>query len=162
MGDVFQWFRPGDGTWGQRAHNAHEKVEGWLNVAGLPSGLSQDELKAHFKRFYSTVKQVKMIKQGSAQVLFGFVAERDKALGEMQGQALKGCPLMLSKYSPAEPVQIAPMRKRGRGGISDDEIQKFLLDREVRRTGHAHLLPGHVHVLFCNPVPCLTCSAYGP
>ena len=58
MGDVFQWFRPGDGTWGQRAQKAHEKVEGWLNVSGIPTGVGQDELKAHFQKFYSTVRQV--------------------------------------------------------------------------------------------------------
>jgi hypothetical protein len=30
-----------------------------------------------------------MLRQGSAQVLFSYVAERDKAIGEMHGQPIK-------------------------------------------------------------------------
>jgi RNA recognition motif-containing protein len=172
MGDVFQWFRPGDGTWGQRAQKAHEKVEGWLNVSGIPTGVGQDELKAHFQKFYSTVRQVKMLRQGSAQVLFGYVAERDKAIGEMNGQPIKGCPLILSKHSPAEPVQITSARKRGRGAFSDDEIQKLLLEREVGarlHRPHAHHTtrarshaPGRQGLNVTSDSPALTSPPGGP
>eukprot|EP00966_Prymnesium_polylepis_P096648 2239325-Prymnesium_polylepis.1 len=132
MGDVFQWFRPGDGSWGQRAVKAHEKKEAWLNVGGLPTGVGNDELKKHFQAFYSTVKQVKFVKAGQAQVLFGFMGERDKALVEMQGRPLKGCPLQLSSHVPQEAVQIAGA-KRGRGPIAESEIQRLLLERQTAK-----------------------------
>lgn len=133
MGDVFQWFRPGDGSWGQRTVRAHEKVEAYLSVGGLPSGVSEDEIKRHFTAFYSTVKRVSMIKPGTAQVLFGYAGERDKAFMEMQGRPLKGCPLQLSRYTPPDQVQIAGA-KRGRGPISDAEIQRLLLERQKARS----------------------------
>jgi len=104
MGDVHQMFHGCGAGWGLRKDKPGERSSARLRLAGLGPEVSEAQVKEFFSRFYSTVGEVHLeTSQGKSRgcgfVVFRFGGERDKAVSELQGRALLGYPLALSKVS---------------------------------------------------------------
>ncbi len=149
MGDVHQWFKKGDTSWGQRKGAAEEMSEGALSIAGLGPEVSEQQVRDFFGRFYSTVSNVRLTRdasgksKGSGTVTFRFAGERDKAVSELSGRELGGHTLNLSKLSARATETNSLLGQQTRPGqsggaaagrdMTDEEIHKALLRREALR-----------------------------
>ena len=152
MGDVHLWFHGGHG--GGKTRENEARSEGYLKLANLSAETTEEDVLALFKKYYNTLKSVKIETKGGrskgfGHAVFGYKGERDKALIELNGTTLKGSALSLSKSDgPTAATSAsgqagrggaaaAPGRKRARGPdgtLADEEIQAMLLEREAARS----------------------------
>eukprot|EP00908_Phaeocystis_cordata_P013687 Transcript_24749.p1 GENE.Transcript_24749~~Transcript_24749.p1 ORF type:complete len:612 (+),score=143.99 Transcript_24749:86-1837(+) len=134
MGDIFQSFRSGDANWGKRFEKKGARSVGRLTISGLGPDVGQSQVRTYLEQYYNTIKEVRMLpgSGGSVSVSFGFAAERDKAVGELNGRELHGHRISVHKQADPD-LDAAAMQNQNRKRPREDEIHELLRQYQALR-----------------------------